>query len=87
MSILNIAQNISIDNSTYSFKKIGVDKGLLQSFILLIIQDGRGYLWFGSATGLNRYDGYEFLVYRNIVTHHFVSYSKVSFKFQYPKIK
>ncbi len=60
-----IAQNESIDNATYSFKQIGVDKGLSQSSILSITQDRRGYLWFGTATGLNRYDGYEFLVYSN----------------------
>ena len=64
-SILLFAQNESVDNSTYSFKQIGVDMGLSQSSILSIIQDRRGYLWFGTATGLNRYDGYEFIVYTN----------------------
>jgi ligand-binding sensor domain-containing protein/two-component sensor histidine kinase len=64
-SILHIAQNVSLDNSTYSFKQIGVERGLSQSSILSITQDNRGYLWFGTATGLNRYDGYEFIVYSN----------------------
>ncbi|MCB9207101.1 MAG: hypothetical protein H6611_07330, partial [Ignavibacteriales bacterium] len=30
---------------------------------MAITQDKRGYMWFGTATGLNRYDGYEFVVY------------------------
>ncbi len=30
-----------------------------------IVQDSRGYIWFGTATGLNRYDGYEFVIYQN----------------------
>ncbi|MEJ2628772.1 MAG: two-component regulator propeller domain-containing protein, partial [bacterium] len=34
--------------------------GLSQSVINTIIQDKRGFLWFGTQEGLNRYDGYEF---------------------------
>jgi len=30
-----------------------------------VIQDRRGFLWFGTSDGLNRYDGYQFKVYRN----------------------
>ena len=29
-----------------------------------IIQDSRGFMWFTTLEGLNRYDGYEFKVYR-----------------------
>lgn len=38
-------------------------KGLSQNSVYSIIQDKKGYLWFGTWDGLNRYDGYEFVVY------------------------
>ena len=30
-----------------------------------MLQDRKGFLWFGTANGLNRYDGYSFAVYTN----------------------
>ncbi len=30
-----------------------------------ILQDLRGFIWIGTQDGLNRYDGYEFMVYRH----------------------
>ncbi len=29
-----------------------------------ISQDDKGYMWFGTKNGLNRFDGYEFKTYR-----------------------
>jgi len=40
-------------------------EGLSQSAVTSIIQDRRGFIWVGTQDGLNRYDGYEFVVYRN----------------------
>lgn len=51
------------DENNYYFKKIDLSEGLSQSTIFNIIQDHKGYLWFGTADGLNRYDGYNFRVY------------------------
>ena len=39
--------------------------GLSQSNVKCILQDQQGFLWFGTADGLNKYDGYRFHVYRN----------------------
>lgn len=61
----NLNAQSSNNYKDYSFKRIGIEQGLSQSTIHSIAQDKRGYMWFGTATGLNRYDGYEFIVYKN----------------------
>jgi len=43
-----------------------IDNGLSQNYVYDIIQDGQGFMWFGTKEGLNRYDGYSFRVFRTI---------------------
>ncbi len=47
------------------FGHYGTDKGLSHSNVICILQDHRGFMWFGTSAGLNQYDGYNFTVYRN----------------------
>jgi signal transduction histidine kinase/ligand-binding sensor domain-containing protein/DNA-binding response OmpR family regulator len=47
------------------FTRIGPEAGLSQSNVTSILQDSRGFMWFGTPDGLNRYDGYKFTIYRN----------------------
>lgn len=46
------------------FKRISIEQGLSNSTIENIFQDKRGFMWFGTRDGLNRYDGYQFNIYR-----------------------
>ena len=39
--------------------------GLSQNQVSSILQDQQGFMWFGTLEGLNRFDGYEFTVYRH----------------------
>ncbi len=32
----------------------------------VMLQDHHGFMWFGTSSGLNRYDGYSFMVYRHL---------------------
>ncbi len=46
------------------FDRITIEHKLSNNNILSIEQDENGYLWFGTADGLNKYDGYVFNIYR-----------------------
>jgi PAS domain S-box-containing protein len=47
------------------FEHLGIDQGLSQSNVICVLQDSRGFMWFGTRDGLNKYDGYKFTVYKN----------------------
>jgi ligand-binding sensor domain-containing protein len=48
-------------------KYLGIDEGLSNNGVLSIFQDHNGFMWFGTFDGLNRYDGYSFKVFRNVL--------------------
>ena len=47
------------------FRRLTTNDGLSQNNVAAIVQDRRGFMWFGTAEGLNRYDGNSFVVARN----------------------
>lgn len=51
------------------FSHIGLEEGLSHSTIFAINQDKGGNLWFATYDGVNKYDGYNFTVYRHQYTH------------------
>jgi signal transduction histidine kinase/ligand-binding sensor domain-containing protein len=50
-------------NSNYVFEHLTIEDGLSQSSVKSIFQDSRGFMWFGTQDGLNRYDGYSFKIF------------------------
>lgn len=47
------------------FKRLTTNEGLSQSHVSAIIKDSRGFMWFGTEDGLNKYDGYKFTQYKH----------------------
>ena len=46
------------------FYSISVDQGLSQNSVSSIAQDKFGFIWFGTASGLNLYDGFNFRTFQ-----------------------
>ncbi|WP_129781829.1 sensor histidine kinase [Peristeroidobacter soli] len=53
------------DATDLRFVRLSRSQGLSQQRVTNIAQDERGFLWFGTQYGLNRYDGYRFRVFKN----------------------
>lgn len=52
-------------SQAFQFKQIGLEEGLSQASVSAIIQDDKGFMWFGTVGGLNRYDGQKITVYQS----------------------
>ncbi|CCH54244.1 histidine kinase [Fibrisoma limi BUZ 3] len=50
------------------FTTIRAENGLSNNKVNCILQDKRGFIWFGTEDGLNRYDGKSFTVFRSSPT-------------------
>jgi len=48
-----------------NFERISVKHGLSHSTVNCILQDTKGFMWFGTDDGLNKYDGYSVTVYKH----------------------
>ena len=48
-------------------RSLGIENGLSNNAVTCIFRDHNGFMWFGTYDGLNRYDGYSFRIFRNII--------------------
>jgi signal transduction histidine kinase/ligand-binding sensor domain-containing protein/DNA-binding response OmpR family regulator len=49
----------------YQFSRLDIQSGLSNNQINCIFKDAKGFMWFGTFSGLNRYDGYNFKIFRH----------------------
>ena len=61
---IGISLSVWAEVERFFFTDLDVKDGLSQQTVTAIFQDTDGYMWFGTRSGLNRYDGYGFMVYR-----------------------
>jgi len=76
--IILFISSFSISAQNINFKHLTIQDGLSQSTINCIFQDSKGYMWIGTQDGLNKYDGYDFTIYKenpidtNSISHNWI---------------
>ncbi len=63
--LLLLFYGVQAQKQTIVYQRFTADDGLSQTLVQTILQDHRGFLWFGTQDGLNRYDGYQFKVFKH----------------------
>lgn len=62
---LLIVGSAQIYAESIRFDRLSLEDGLSQSTVYAIAQDSAGFIWIGTQDGLNKYDGYQFTIYKN----------------------
>lgn len=60
------ASTVYAQRPDLTFDHYNVEDGLSQSTVWNIFEDSKGFMWFCTPDGLNKFDGYSFTIYRNI---------------------
>jgi ligand-binding sensor domain-containing protein len=68
ISIFILIVPVRSQQTTLKFDKLTTEntltvKGLSQNSIYCLLQDHKGFMWIGTWDGLNKYDGYDFIIY------------------------
>ncbi len=65
--VMVLWQSVAAQSFQPYFRNIRLDNGLSHNVVNCVLEDRRGFLWFGTEDGLNRYDGKFFTVFRSEV--------------------
>ena len=57
--------NLICYSSDYFIEYITAEQGLSQNEVTTILQDSKGFMWFATRGGINRYDGYNFVHFKS----------------------
>ncbi|HVW15407.1 MAG TPA: two-component regulator propeller domain-containing protein [Mucilaginibacter sp.] len=59
------ANGVKAQNDQFQFSRLDITNGLSHNQVNCIFKDSKGFMWFGTLSGLSRYDGYEFKVFKH----------------------
>ncbi len=60
-----LATRVACQGQSLFFHHLNVEDGLSQNSVLCVAKDSRGFMWFGTRYGLNKYDSRKITVYKN----------------------
>ena len=75
LTLLLLSSTDAQDNFA-RFKRLTINDGLSLSSVYCIYQDSKGFMWFGTEDGLNRYDGKNITVYGATTDQHYILANK-----------
>lgn len=64
LTLFLLFYSVFLLSHNYNIKKLGIEHGLSNNYIVSIAQDKKGFLWFATESGLNRFDGNKFKIYK-----------------------
>ena len=65
ISILLGSQGVRAQSVQCRFSHIDINQGLSNNQIKCFLKDRKGFVWVGTISGLNRYDGYDVKTFQN----------------------
>jgi signal transduction histidine kinase/ligand-binding sensor domain-containing protein/DNA-binding response OmpR family regulator len=63
--ILSVTARVAAQPPAYQFRHLNVNDGLSDNQVSCFFKDKKGFLWIGTSSGLNRFDGYSIKTYLN----------------------
>ncbi|CAN5391524.1 two-component regulator propeller domain-containing protein [soil metagenome] len=60
-----VQQCLYAQNDQYKFSHLDITNGLSDNQVNTIFKDDKGFMWFGTTAGLDRYDGYKFRIFKH----------------------
>jgi ligand-binding sensor domain-containing protein/PAS domain-containing protein len=64
-AVLLNGQNTHIPQNQYTFKYLTIDEGLSNNHVGSVCQDKKGFIWFATQNGADKYDGQSIINYRH----------------------
>ncbi|PZX16387.1 signal transduction histidine kinase [Breznakibacter xylanolyticus] len=65
ISLILMSSGVWSQTTHYKFRRLDTSRGLSNNQIQNVFVDSRGFAWFSSVSGLNRFDGYNVKVFRH----------------------
>ncbi|MGY0034716.1 ligand-binding sensor domain-containing protein [Pedobacter sp. NJ-S-72] len=65
ISAFLLCNSLFAQKNVYQFSHLDISNGLSDNQVNAIFKDSKGFMWFGTMAGLNRYDGHEFKVFKH----------------------
>ena len=63
--VLLLSKYTQAQENIYQFSCLDINNGLSDNQVNAIYKDRTGFIWIGTLTGLNRYDGHNFKIFKN----------------------